>query len=87
MDLFPGGYACKLCHCCQGNGIIDDVYGADFANDDGDPFDDQMHGTHCAGTIAGRIEGSNLRIRPWWLYVGDQLCPTQLHWEENLDYD
>ena len=38
---------------CQGNGIIDDVYGADFANGDGDPFDDQMHGTHCAGTIAG----------------------------------
>jgi len=37
----------------DGNGIIDDVYGADFANDDGDPFDDQMHGTHCAGTIAG----------------------------------
>ena len=36
-----------------GNGIIDDVYGVDFANDDGDPFDDQMHGTHCAGTIAG----------------------------------
>lgn len=37
----------------DGNGIIDDVYGADFANGDGDPFDDQMHGTHCAGTIAG----------------------------------
>lgn len=35
------------------NGLIDDVHGADFANSDGDPFDDQMHGTHCAGTIAG----------------------------------
>eukprot|EP00913_Durusdinium_trenchii_P031145 g29163.t1 len=34
------------------NSIVD-VYGADFANGDGDPFDDQMHGTHCAGTIAG----------------------------------
>eukprot|EP00438_Fugacium_kawagutii_P004579 Skav230704 [mRNA] locus=scaffold1495:445266:446871:- [translate_table: standard] len=38
----------KIC-----NGFIDDVYGVDFANGDGDPFDDQMHGTHCAGTIAG----------------------------------
>eukprot|EP00930_Biecheleria_cincta_P062208 TRINITY_DN476_c0_g1_i4.p1 TRINITY_DN476_c0_g1~~TRINITY_DN476_c0_g1_i4.p1 ORF type:complete len:1532 (+),score=276.30 TRINITY_DN476_c0_g1_i4:320-4597(+) len=35
------------------NGIVDDVYGADFANSDGDPMDDQMHGTHCSGTIAG----------------------------------
>ncbi|CAJ1430131.1 unnamed protein product [Effrenium voratum] len=34
------------------NGIVDDIYGADFANNDGDPMDDQMHGTHCAGTIA-----------------------------------
>lgn len=31
---------------------MDDIYGADFANNDGDPMDDQMHGTHCAGTIA-----------------------------------
>lgn len=38
----------------DGNGIIDDVHGADFANNDGDPLDDQMHGTHCAGTIAGK---------------------------------
>uniref|UniRef100_A0A7S4QRP1 subtilisin n=1 Tax=Alexandrium monilatum TaxID=311494 RepID=A0A7S4QRP1_9DINO len=37
----------------DGNGIVDDVHGADFANDDGDPMDDQKHGTHCAGTIAG----------------------------------
>ena len=36
----------------DGNGIVDDVHGADFANNDGDPMDDQMHGTHCAGTIA-----------------------------------
>jgi subtilisin family serine protease/Leucine-rich repeat (LRR) protein len=37
----------------DGNGYVDDVYGYDFANDDGDPFDDQGHGTHVAGTIAG----------------------------------
>jgi len=35
----------------DGNGFIDDVYGWDFANDDNDPFDDNSHGTHCAGTI------------------------------------
>ena len=37
----------------DGNGVIDDVHGADFANEDGDPLDDQKHGTHCSGTIAG----------------------------------
>ena len=35
------------------NGFVDDVHGYDFANDDGDPFDDNGHGTHCAGTIGG----------------------------------
>lgn len=34
------------------NGYVDDVHGYDFANDDGDPFDDDGHGTHVAGTIA-----------------------------------
>lgn len=33
------------------NGVIDDLHGADFVNNDGDPFDDNGHGTHCAGTI------------------------------------
>jgi len=33
------------------NGFIDDIYGYDFRNDDGDPMDDHFHGTHCAGTI------------------------------------
>jgi hypothetical protein len=35
----------------DGNGYVDDVHGYDFVNDDGDPFDDHSHGTHCAGTI------------------------------------
>jgi subtilisin family serine protease len=35
----------------DGNGFIDDVYGYDFANNDGDPMDGHSHGTHCAGTI------------------------------------
>jgi len=33
------------------NGFVDDVYGYDFVNNDGDPMDDHFHGTHCAGTI------------------------------------
>jgi subtilisin family serine protease/subtilisin-like proprotein convertase family protein len=35
----------------DGNGFIDDIYGADFANNDGSPLDDNNHGTHVAGTI------------------------------------
>jgi len=34
------------------NGYVDDVHGYDFSNNDGDPFDDNGHGTHCSGTIA-----------------------------------
>ena len=36
----------------DGNGFVDDVHGYDFANNDGDPMDDNGHGTHVAGTIA-----------------------------------
>ena len=35
----------------DGNGFIDDVYGYNFYNDNGNPMDDHNHGTHCAGTI------------------------------------
>lgn len=35
------------------NGFVDDVHGYDFHNNDGDPTDDNGHGTHCAGTIGG----------------------------------
>lgn len=33
------------------NGFIDDVYGYDFVNKDGNPMDGHGHGTHCAGVI------------------------------------
>ena len=36
----------------DGDGIVDDVHGADFANGDGTPADDNGHGTHVAGIIA-----------------------------------
>lgn len=35
----------------DGNGVIDDVHGADFYNQDADPNDDEGHGTHVAGII------------------------------------
>jgi len=36
----------------DGNGFVDDVHGYDFVNNDGDPMDDNSHGTHVSGTIA-----------------------------------
>ncbi len=36
----------------DGNGLVDDVFGANFAGTNtGNPFDDNGHGTHVAGTI------------------------------------
>ena len=35
----------------DGNGYIDDIYGYDFANRDGDPIDDNGHGSHVSGII------------------------------------
>ncbi len=45
----------------DGNGYVDDVHGYDFANDDGDPMDDQGHGTHVAGTI-GAVGDNSLGV-------------------------
>lgn len=36
----------------EGNGFVDDIHGYDFDNDDGDPLDDNNHGTHTAGIAA-----------------------------------
>jgi subtilisin family serine protease len=36
------------------DGYVDDIHGADIVNDDGDPSDDEGHGTHVAGLIAAR---------------------------------
>ena len=41
----------------DGNGYVDDVHGYDFYDKDGDPMDEDDHGTHCAGTIGA--EGNN----------------------------
>lgn len=38
------------------NGCIDDIYGCDIADSDGDPFDNHGHGTHVSGIIgSGKI--------------------------------
>jgi hypothetical protein len=36
------------------NGVIDDVFGLNAVNNTGDPLDDNMHGSHCAGIIGAR---------------------------------
>jgi len=43
------------------NGFVDDVYGYDFVNNDGNPMDDNGHGTHVAGTI-GAVGNNGLGV-------------------------
>lgn len=43
------------------NGLIDDYYGYDFANNDNNPMDDNQHGTHVAGII-GAVGGNGLGV-------------------------
>ncbi|MGZ3789187.1 MAG: S8 family serine peptidase [Bacteriovorax sp.] len=45
----------------DGNGFIDDIYGYDFANNDGDPMDGLGHGTHVAGIIGASHNGEGMR--------------------------
>lgn len=42
----------------DGNGYIDDVHGWDFIDDDNQPFDTWLHGTHVAGTV-GAVGDNN----------------------------
>lgn len=51
------------------NGYVDDIYGYDFVNKDGDPMDDHGHGSHVSGTIGAKgddgagIVGVNWNVR------------------------
>ena len=53
----------------DGNGYVDDVHGINAITGSGDPLDDNKHGSHCAGTIAGRghnakgVAGVNWRAK------------------------
>ncbi len=42
----------------DGNGWVDDVHGIDLVNEDGDPMDDDSHGTHCAGIVAAHHDNN-----------------------------
>lgn len=42
------------------NGWVDDVNGVDLVNRDGDPADDEGHGTHVAGMIAAPRDGRSI---------------------------
>lgn len=51
MDVNPAELKGKAGVDDDNNGYVDDIYGYDFANKDGDPQDGHGHGTHCAGVI------------------------------------
>lgn len=53
----------------DGNGYIDDVNGWDFYNDDNtvyDPYDEDDHGTHTAGTVAAVAENGEGVVGVAW---------------------
>lgn len=57
------------------NGYIDDVYGYDFINNDSDPIDDNGHGSHVAGTVAGNHAKNNF----WGVAPKAKLLAVKTH--------
>jgi len=62
------------------NGYVDDIIGYDFGDDDNDPMDNDGHGTHTAGTVAGDgtggvitgvAPGAKIMICKVGLYIND----------------
>lgn len=45
----------------DGNGVVDDVYGANFVSNNGNPLDDNGHGSHCAGII-GAVSDNGIGV-------------------------
>ncbi len=50
----------------DGNGVIDDVYGFDATTGTGDPFDDNDHGSHVAGTIGAAANNGYPHVGVTW---------------------
>ena len=48
------------------DGFIDNVYGLDAVNNDGDPMDDNGHGTHVAGTIGAAANNGGQHVGVAW---------------------
>lgn len=45
----------------DGNGYVDDIYGYNFVEKNGDPMDRNGHGTHCAGNIGAVHDSKGIR--------------------------
>ncbi|MDP2181609.1 MAG: S8 family serine peptidase [Actinomycetota bacterium] len=60
------------------NGYVDDIYGYDFVNEDGNPMDDHGHGTHVSGTVgatgnnATGVTGVNWDVSIMAIKAGDR---------------
>ena len=50
----------------DGNGVVDDVHGFNAETGSGDPFDDQGHGSHCAGTIGAAANNGYSHVGVAW---------------------
>ena len=48
------------------DGFVDNIYGIDAVNNDGDPMDDNGHGTHCAGTIGAEANNGHPHVGVAW---------------------
>ncbi len=57
------------------SGVVDDVHGADFVDNDGDPSDDAGHGSHVAGIIAA---AGNNRIGIAGVAYGCRILPIRI---------
>ena len=50
----------------DGDGYVDNVFGINAITGSGNPFDDNNHGTHCAGTIGAAANDGNPHVGVAW---------------------